>query len=80
MYFLACDQLFLDGHLGCNFNMAAAANLENKQTSNKGAFTVKIKGIPKYFKYFCKRLSLYFICNIVIGFFFANRPAFSAVV
>ena len=34
--FSTCDQLFLDGQLSCTFNMAAAANLENKQTSNNG--------------------------------------------
>ena len=40
----------------------------------------KLKGILKNCKYICERLSLYCICNIVIGLFFAYRQAFSAVV
>jgi len=79
MYFSTCDQLFPDGQLSWNFNMAAAANLENKQTSNNG-YCKKLKGIPKNCKYICERLSLYCICGIVIEFFFAHRQTLSAVV
>ena len=58
--------------------MASAANIENKQTSNK-AYR-KTKCYPKNWKYVCEHLFLNCICNIVIGFFFAYRPAFLAVV
>ena len=58
--------------------MASAANLENKQTSNK-AYR-KTKHYPTKLKDICEHLSLNCICNIVVGFFFAYRPAFLAVV
>ena len=46
MYFSTRDQLFLSGKL--SRNMASAANLENKQTSNK-AYR-KTKHYPKKLK------------------------------
>ena len=42
--------------------------------------TAKLNVIPKNWKHVCEHLSLNCICNIVIGFFFAYRPAFLAVV
>ena len=48
MYFSTRDQLFLSGQLSWNFNMASAANLENKQTSNQ-AYR-KTKCYPKKLK------------------------------
>ena len=48
MYFSKRDQFLLTGQLGWNINMVSAANLKNKQTSNK-AYR-KTKYYPKKLK------------------------------
>lgn len=61
MHFSAFDQLFVHKELSCDFNMAAAANHEDKQTSSKGYS--KTKSIPKNAS-ICKRLSSHIICKM----------------
>ena len=52
----------------------------SKITKLQTRVTAKLKSVPKNCKYICERLSLNCICNILLGFFFAYRQAFSAVV
>ena len=70
--------MFPDGQLSCNFNKAAAENLENQQTSIQDYR--KPERCRNNYKCICERLSLNCICDIVLEFFFAYRQAFSAVV